>query len=92
MKHEVTATIPSESAHALTISTRFPNDEFGPPAKSKEPVARPYRKRGYFLSSSRSLVDRLRAAAIKFASIVMLVAGFIMAALFALDLMDMLRW
>jgi hypothetical protein len=57
-----------------------------------EPDARPYRKRGYFVSSPRSVIDRLKAAAIRFAWIAVLIAGFIMAVLGALDLMDMLRW
>jgi hypothetical protein len=78
--------------HALTISTRFPNDKLGSSAKFLEPDARPYRKRGYFVSSSRSLTDRLKAAATRFAWIAILIAGFIMAILCALDLMDMLRW
>jgi hypothetical protein len=56
-----------------------------------EPDARPYRKRGYFVSSPRSVIDRLKAAAIRFAWIAILIAGFIMAVLCALDLMDMLR-
>jgi hypothetical protein len=34
-------------------------------------------------------LDRLKAAAMEFASIAMLMAGFIMAALFAVDLLDM---
>jgi hypothetical protein len=52
----------------------------------------PYRKRGYFISSPRSVIDRLKAAAIQFAQIAILIAGFIVAALCALDLSDMLRW
>jgi hypothetical protein len=39
---------------------------------------------------SQSLFDRFKAAAIEFVSIALLIAGFIVAALFALDLMDML--
>ena len=54
--------------------------------------ARPYRRRGYFLRSPRRAIDRLKAAAIEFALIAILIAGFIVAALFALDLTDMLRW
>jgi hypothetical protein len=76
----------------LTISTRLPNDELGSPTKTLEPDPRRYRKRGYFVSSRRRLIDRLKAAAIEFALIAMLIAGFIVAALFALDLMDMLSW
>ena len=48
-----------------------------------------YRRRGYFTWSSRDLFGRLKAAAIEFASIAILIAGFIMAALFAIDLLDM---
>ena len=77
--------------HALTISTRFPNDKFGSSAKSLEPDARPYRKRGYFVSS-RSVIGWLKTAAIGFAWTAILIAGSIMAVLGALDLMDMLRW
>jgi hypothetical protein len=42
----------------------------------------------YFMRSLRSVLDRLKAAAIEFASIAMLVAGFIRVALFAVDLLD----
>jgi hypothetical protein len=35
------------------------------------------------------MLDRLKAAMVEFASIAMLMAGFIMAALFAVDLLDM---
>ena len=52
----------------------------------------PYRKRGYFISSPRGVIDRLKAAAIEFAQIAILIAGFIMATLCALDLLDMLKW
>ena len=48
-----------------------------------------YRRRGYFTRSPRDLLDRLKAAAIEFASIAILIVGFIMAALFAVDLLDM---
>jgi hypothetical protein len=47
-----------------------------------------YRRRGYFTSAPRGVLDRLKAAAIEFASIAMLMAGFIMVALFAVDLLD----
>jgi hypothetical protein len=47
---------------------------------------------GYFVSSPRSVIDRLKAAAIEFALIAILIAGFIIAVLCALDLLDMLRW
>jgi hypothetical protein len=59
-----------------------------PQKKPLEPAPRRYRKSGYFVRS-RSLFDRLKAAAIQFVSIALLIAGFIVAALFALDLMDM---
>jgi hypothetical protein len=39
----------------------------------------PYRKRGYFVSSPRSVIDRLKAAAIEFALIAILIVGFIIA-------------
>ena len=52
----------------------------------------PYRKRGYFISSRRSVIDRLKAATIEFAQIAILIAGFIVAMLCALDLSDMLKW
>jgi hypothetical protein len=52
----------------------------------------PYRRRGYFISSMRGVIDRLKAAAIEFAQIAILIAGFIVAALCALDLSDMLKW
>jgi hypothetical protein len=52
----------------------------------------PYRKRGYFISSLRGLIGRLKAAAIEFAQIAILIAGFIVAALCALDLLDLLKW
>jgi hypothetical protein len=48
-----------------------------------------YRRRGYFIRSPRDLLDRLKGAAMEFASIAVLIAGFIMAALFAVDLLDM---
>jgi len=48
-----------------------------------------YRNRGYFVGSPRSVLDRLKAAAIEFALIAILIAGLIMAALFAVDLLDM---
>jgi hypothetical protein len=52
---------------------------------------RPYRNRGYFVSRPRSLIDRLKAAAIEFAQIGTLIAGCMVAAFCALDLLDMLR-
>jgi hypothetical protein len=38
------------------------------------------------------VIDRLKAAAIEFAQIAILIAGFIMATLCALDLLDMPKW
>jgi hypothetical protein len=76
----------------LTASTQFPNDELGPSRPSFDPDARPHRRRVYFLRSPRRAIGRLKAAAIEFALIAILIAGFIVAALFALDLSDMLRW
>jgi Flp pilus assembly pilin Flp len=76
----------------LTTSIQFPNDELGPSRPSFDTDARPYRRRGYFLRSLRRTIDRLKAAVIEFALIAILIAGFIVAALFALDLSDMLRW
>lgn len=38
------------------------------------------------------MLDRLTAAAIEFVLIAILVAGFIVAALLALDLSDVLKW
>ena len=75
--------------HASTTSTRFPNDEVRSSGKSLEFNARPYRKGGHFVSSLLGVIDRLKAAAIEFASIGILISGFIIAALCAVDLMDM---
>jgi hypothetical protein len=48
-----------------------------------------YRKRGYYVRSRRSVLERLRAAAIKFALIALLCAGvIIVAALIASDVLD----
>jgi hypothetical protein len=74
------------------MSTRFPNDKFGSSAKSLELGAPSYRKRRDFVSSPRSVIGWLKAAAIGFAWTAILLAGSIMAVLGALDLMDMLRW
>jgi hypothetical protein len=84
--------VSSERARALTMSTRFPKDQFGSSAKSLELAPRPDRKRVYFVSSPPREIGWLKPAAIEFAWAVVLIAGFIMAALCALDLMDMLRW
>ena len=91
-KTEFAAAIPTEEAHALTTSTQFPDDKLGPSRRSFDDDARPYRRRGYLLRSPRRAIDRLKAAAIEFALIAILIAGFIVAALFALDLTDMLKW
>ena len=84
--------VSSERARASTMSTRFPNDQFGSPAKSLQLAARPDRKRVYFVSPPRSVIGWLKTAAIGFAWAVVLIAGPIVAVLCALDLMDMLRW
>jgi hypothetical protein len=57
-----------------------------------ESDARPYRKGGHFVSSPLGVIDRLKAAAIEFAQIATLIAGCMVSALCALDLLDMLRW
>ena len=59
---------------------------------SLEPEPRAYRTRRYFVPSPRSVINRLKTAAIGFAWIAVLIAGFIAAVLCALDLLDMLRW
>jgi hypothetical protein len=74
------------------MSTWFPNDKFGSSAKSLELNAPPYRKRGDFVSSLRSVIGWLKTAAIGFAWTAIVLAGSIMAVLCGLDLMDMLRW
>lgn len=91
-KTEFAAAIRSQEANPLTTSTQLPNDKLGSPRQSFDADARPYRRRGYFHRSPRRLIDRVKAAAIKFALIAILVAGFIVATLCALDLSDMLRW
>jgi hypothetical protein len=65
------------------------------PSQFPEPHARLYRlyrlyrKRGYYVRSRGSVLDRLKAAAIKFALIALLCAGFIIvAALIAADVLD----
>jgi hypothetical protein len=45
-----------------------------------------YRKRDYFVRSRSSVLTRLKAAAIEFASIAILIVGFIIAALCFVDL------
>jgi hypothetical protein len=76
----------------LTASTQFPNHELSSPIRSLAPDARPLGKIGYLIRSSRRILDRLTAAAIEFVLIAILVAGFIVAALLALDLSDVLKW
>jgi hypothetical protein len=76
----------------LTTSTQFPDEELDSSRNSLESDARRYRRRGYYVRSRRGVLDRLKAAAIQLALIAIVIAGFIMAALFALDLLDMLRW
>jgi hypothetical protein len=91
-KTEAAGAILYERVHALTTSTHVPNDELGSSRKLFEADTSRYRKGPYFVSPRRSVIDRLKAAAMGFASIAMLIAGFIVAALCALDLLDMLRW
>ena len=81
-----------ERVQALTISTPFPNEEFGSSAKSLEPTRAPIASEANFVSSARSVIGWLKTAAIGCAWTAIFIAGSIMAALFALDLMDMLRW
>jgi hypothetical protein len=51
----------------------------------------PYRNRAYVIWSLRGVIDQLKAAATEFAQIAILIAGFIIAALCALDLSDLLK-
>ena len=88
-KTEAARAIPTNGVHTLTTSSRFPNDELSASGKSLELDTRPYRRRGYFVRSPRRVRDRLKTAAIELALIAMLLAGFIIAALFAVDLLDM---
>ena len=76
----------------MTASTQFPHDELGSPIRSLAPGARPRGRMGYLIRSSLRMLDRLKAAAIEFVLIAILVAGFIVAALLALDLSDLLKW
>jgi hypothetical protein len=46
-----------------------------------------YRTRSYFTKTQRSVPDRLKTAAAKFAVIAILIAGVIVAGLFAADLL-----
>jgi hypothetical protein len=48
--------------------------------------------RRYLGRSPRRVPRRLMTAVIKLALIAILIAGFVIAALFALDLADLLRW
>ena len=88
-KTEAARAIPPNGVHTLTTSTRFRNDQLGASGKSLEIETRPYRRRGYYARSPRRVVERLKTAAIELALIAMLLAGFIIAALFAVDLLDM---
>ena len=88
-KTEAARAIPPNGVHTLTTSTRFPNDELSASGKTLELDPRPYRRRGYFVRSPRRVVERLKTAAIRLALIAMLLAGFIIAALFAVDLLGM---
>ena len=84
----------------MTFSNRLSNDELASPAKSLEPETRPYRKKAYrsfrpgsyFVPSPRGVLDRIMSAAMGFVRITLLMVGFILVTLFALDLLDMLKW
>ena len=89
---ESAAAIPSGRVYALTTSTRFPDDELGSPGRLWRPDPRATRMRRYLVRSSRRALWRLMMVVIELASIAILIAGFIVAALFALDLTDTLRW
>jgi hypothetical protein len=85
-KTEVAEGIPSEGVHALTTSTQFPNDRLSSSGRSLGPGPR-RAGNNYLVRSRRGVLDRLRAAAIEFVLITILIAGFAMAAFFAVDLM-----
>ena len=99
-KTEPAAAIPSEGLYALTFSNRLSNDELASPAKSLEPETRPYRKKGYrsyrpgsyFVPPPRGALDRLTSGLMGLVRITLLIAGFILVTLFALDLLDLLKW
>ena len=91
-KTEGARAIPFERVHALTTSTRFPDDELGSPGRLWRPDPRVGRMRRYLMRSSRRALRRLMTGMIELALIVVLMAGFVIAALFALDLANMLRW
>src|SRR5689334_4589453 len=91
-KTEGAAAIPSERVHALTTSTRFPDDELGSPGRLWRPDPRVGRMRRYLMRSSRRALRRLMTGVIELALIAILMAGFVIAALFALDLTGMVRW
>ena len=76
----------------MTTSTQFPADELCSSRSSLESNVRRNPKSGYFVRSRRSVLGRLKTAALELALIVALIAGFIMAIVFALDLSDMLQW
>src|SRR5579863_1572441 len=91
-KTEGAVAIPSDRVHALTTSTRFPDDELGSPRRLWRPDPCAGRMRRYLGRSPRRVLRRLITAVIKLALIAILMTGFVVAALFALDLADMLRW
>jgi len=86
-KTEVAGGVPSEGVRVLTTSTQFPNDELSPTESSLRPSSRRAGK-NYLVRSRRGVLDRLRAVAIEFVLITILIAGFAMAAFFAVDLMN----
>lgn len=76
----------------MTTSTRFSNDELGLPGQLRRSDPRAGRMRRYLMGSSRRALRRAMGAVIELALIAILIVGFIVAALFALDLSNMLRW
>lgn len=89
-KTERAAAIPSERGRVLTAST-VPADELSSPEGFWLLDPRARARRQYFVKSRRAL-RRLVSVAIELALIALLMAGFIMAALFALNLAGMLTW
>src|SRR6185437_4366569 len=84
--------IPSKRVHALTTSTRFPDDELGSPGRLWRPDPRAGRMRHYLMRSSRRALRRVMVAVIELVLIAILFAGFIVAGFFALDLTGMVGW
>jgi hypothetical protein len=66
------------------ITTKVPNGSLW--ADRWHADARNYRKCSYYVRSPRGVLERLKAAAIEFALITILFAGFTVTVLFAVDL------